>query len=890
MGYSITFSNPWLLFLLLPAVALGLLFLLTRKRTGGKKRNRVIAFILYVVTIVCCVFIISGIDIEKNADTVRNEIVLLVDVSDSMDGSENAEIEKQIQSLVSEIKNSEGVRYRVGIVVFAQNPVLASKMTSNFDRLLLDYDLVEMPEGNATDISEALVYANEQFSGSNKGRIILLTDGRETDGNAFSTIGAIAENGTRVDVVYLTPAKYDREMQITDVKIPENYAIGDKVTLTACIDSVSAGNAALKFYANDELVTEKYVELEDAGTFNVEFEYDIISVGLHSFRFELVPEADAVEENNQYVTFINIDSDSKILILEGEKLREDGTRESDKLVSLFQDNENLEFEVAYIEDAPKTLTKLRSYDEVILMNVLNASMPYGFDELLHTYVSEYGGGLLTIGGDNAYRSEDMKGSLLEEMLPVISNNEAKPVSIVIVMDASGSMNGTPIEKAKEGAKRCIEALSGRDYVGVISFDTEYTNHTGSALVPASQKQTLYDAVDDINAGGGTQYEAALQQARALLLNAKTPLRHVLFLTDGMPQDPESSYMHVVENMKKEGIVVSTFGISAEGGDPNLEVLEKISSETGGSHYVIDNLDKLPEIVEQVAYRAQSDWKIREQFYPRIVSANPVVGNLENLPLLNGYYSVLAKSEAFTLIESRNSSLDPILAYWNYGKGRVCSFMSDLRGELSDQYYLQDSGIKLIENIVQFSISAAADTIGDIEMNVERDNFDAVLQVNTDTSGGETVTAVLELPDGSQKEISFAGEAKGPLSARLDSQAPGLYRIIATKRDARGRVTAEETIYFAVSYSLEYSVFTDDGACYSFLQELCAQTGGSVYTSEQPKFGKDAQSDIYSSNIQMWLMIIGVACFLLEIAARKFSFKFPHEIIRERRARKKSKNL
>ena len=59
----------------------------------------------------------------------------------------------------------------------------------------------------------------------------------------------------------------------------------------------------------------------------------------------------------------------------------------------------------------------------------------GFDELLQTYVYEYGGGLFTVGGDkqttqngetittaNAYNRKDLMGSIYQEMLPVEAIN------------------------------------------------------------------------------------------------------------------------------------------------------------------------------------------------------------------------------------------------------------------------------------------------------------------------------------------------------------------------------------------------------------------------------------------------------------------------------------
>jgi uncharacterized membrane protein len=580
----------------------------------------------------------------------------------------------------------------------------------------------------------------------------------------------------------------------------------------------------------------------------------------------LTPELDTLSANNEYFTFIEIDAVSRVLILEGE------AGEGAKLLALFEDGENYLFEVSGIADAPKSLTKLRTYNEVVLMNVQNADLPYGFAGILKTYVEEYGGGLLTVGGDRAYQGGDMSGSTLEEQLPVLCISDAKPVSVVMVIDASGSMGGfssngkTAIEMAKQGAKECIAALSGSDFVGVISFDGIEHLHTGTSLIPASQKQNLYDAVDEISAGGGTLYEGALQAARTLLLSAKTELRTILFLTDGMSQEDTAQYMHVVESLRKEGVTVTAFGICDYGASPDLTILENIAAVTGGEFYKVDNVDILPEIMVDVAYRAQSLWRIRAEIIPRIKSENAVVGNLENLPVLSGYYSVQLKSGAQKLLEGGDPTRgDAILAFWNYGKGRVCSFMSDLSGVFSERYFEEEPGKNFIENVVNFLFSSFAEPLYEVEIGLSRDNLKTALALSADNSGGETLKAVLEPPDGETREVRLSDAQ----AALLDTAAPGFYKLTAVKTDMRGKVLSERVVNFAVSYSLEYAAFADDAACYSFLRELCDLGGGTLFSEEQPKFGRETENFVNAFDVNLVLLLTAAACFLSDIAARRF---------------------
>ena len=77
-------------------------------------------------------------------------------------------------------------------------------------------------------------------------------------------------------------------------------------------------------------------------------------------------------------------------------------------------------------------------------------MPGGFIDVLHSYVNDYGGGMLTLGGKqddgktaNAYNRSDMYGTTYQAMLPIEAINYTPPVAVMIIIDASGSMGESP---------------------------------------------------------------------------------------------------------------------------------------------------------------------------------------------------------------------------------------------------------------------------------------------------------------------------------------------------------------------------------------------------------------------------------------------------------------
>src|SRR6516165_12051289 len=112
----------------------------------------------------------------------------------------------------------------------------------------------------------------------------------------------------------------------------------------------------------------------------------------------------------------------------------------------------------------------------MLSNVPATAMSTRQMNNIRTYVQELGGGLIMLGGDQAFGLGGYYKTTIEEILPVRSDFEKekeKPsLAMVLVIDKSGSMGGVKIEMAKEAAKSAVELLGASDKVGVIAFEGE----------------------------------------------------------------------------------------------------------------------------------------------------------------------------------------------------------------------------------------------------------------------------------------------------------------------------------------------------------------------------------------------------------------------------------
>jgi len=160
------------------------------------------------------------------------------------------------------------------------------------------------------------------------------------------------------------------------------------------------------------------------------------------------------------------------------------------------------------------------------------------------------------------------------------------VSVVLVIDVSGSMAGQPLADAKVAAARFLDHLSAQDRAAVIAF-ADKTNL--DAIDPAreaaftSDKPTLYKLIDSLQASGGTPLYDAAYKAIQLVTPETIGNRAVILLTDGRDADPGSKVASAetpIQSATRANIPVFTIGL---GNQIDRGYLERLARLTGGTY-------------------------------------------------------------------------------------------------------------------------------------------------------------------------------------------------------------------------------------------------------------------------------------------------------------------
>lgn len=181
--------------------------------------------------------------------------------------------------------------------------------------------------------------------------------------------------------------------------------------------------------------------------------------------------------------------------------------------------------------------------------------------------------------------------------------ERRVVSMALVLDASGSMRGEKLEKAKEAARRFVQLLGADDELTVLRFSTDASQTPLRAMDEAGKAQTLA-FVEGIQAEGGTNIDLALTQGARALADAKGTRRLVL-ISDGEPTvgDTRTDSLGArAAQAHEDSISVTALGV---GNDFHAALMQQLADRGGGFYGYLQSAGRLDEVLSQELAQART---------------------------------------------------------------------------------------------------------------------------------------------------------------------------------------------------------------------------------------------------------------------------------------------
>ena len=185
------------------------------------------------------------------------------------------------------------------------------------------------------------------------------------------------------------------------------------------------------------------------------------------------------------------------------------------------------------------------------------------------------------------------------LLDINKVEKSDKLSLMLVVDHSGSMGGKPMSDTKAAVISFVKSLDAGIDVGLVKFDSY-----AELVAPLSKNRTeLLIGVDTILAEGGTSIQSGLRLAGDQLIGTDGR-KVIILLSDGCDGDT-AGIDAALETLRMNNIYVYTIGF----GGADTKYLSYIADQTGGKYVSADSSGMLSEVYSSIGQYMTNDYII-----------------------------------------------------------------------------------------------------------------------------------------------------------------------------------------------------------------------------------------------------------------------------------------
>lgn len=816
-------EQPYWLLLAVPAA----IYLAWSYRKAVKGSGRRGGLLLGLRSLAVLLLVVAATSPYLLLRTGEEKIFILADRSASMAGTE-----PELASWIAKVTENRKDKQQVRVLSFAGRTNEAPADGA----LREDTEPVKAGE---TDIEQAIRHA-AAAAGGDPARIVLLSDGKETGGDALAYVSTQLPEGISVDGS-LVSAPQQEDAAISAFRIPPSGRSGERLKLEVDMESTKEATARLLLFRDDRPVSEKSVQLAEGEN---RFSFDELQEeeGFIKYEAQIIMEGDGIPENNRMAAATEIEGPPRFLVV--------GTKKTPSPLGKWIGGGEAGIDSISAGELPNDLSSYLSYDGIIFDNVPGHLVGEDRMAVISQAVKTFGTGFMMVGGEESFGLGGYYKTPIEELLPVnmdVTGTHIIPsLGLVIVLDRSGSMTGSKLELAKEAASRSAALLRKDDTLGFIAFDDSPWEviETGPVGEPDEAVEKIYS----VTPGGGTDIFPAVALAVERLKEVDTERKHVILLTDGMSADT-GDYGTVLREAEEDGITLSAVAI---GSDADRVLLEQLAGLGSGRFYDVRDPDTVPAILSRETAMLSRTYIVDEPFRPLVRGGAGWEVLSGALPQMNAYIATTAKPAADVIMESPEG--DPVIAEWRYGLGRTIAYTSGSGG--------WSGGFASWENWPALWTAAAARMLPDyrdepFDVRMSRDGSFLV------SGTGSSSFLDIAVADEQGRELEATVDPVGPGSARvrLDEAAPGL---VFFRISGDGESYAKAGV--SIPYGKEYKPGPADG---EFMAALAEETGGKMLDAPEEALRPLGEKETDSRPVWHWFALAAMLIFFADITLRRF---------------------
>jgi Ca-activated chloride channel homolog len=851
MIMPISFENPLaLLFWLLIPVSWAMMRRSFFNESNRLKKRTIGA--LRAVLIVLLGLVLSQPKIMSSTDQVN--LFFCLDVSESIRNEMKTAATRFMETAAAGMQKED----RAGLILFGKEPYLEIPLAQQLGPIRMQSAV----DTNLTNIYGALQFAVGKFSQTGTHRIVLFTDGNENLQHAVEGAHLARSLGIEVYPVPMASGFAGKEVVVKKMETPSAAPLQTPFEIRLIVESAADSNGRLLIFRNDQLFVDQSVSAHPGKNLFV-FPDMVSEPGLYRYRAVIHFPEDGFYQNNEGIAFTRGTRKSQLLYLS------DGGGPPSPLLQAL-DRQGLALIQKDVHQLTLNVDALVEYNAVILDNVSGNSLSYETMGALETYVRDFGGGLIVVGGDKSFGAGHYQDTPIEKTLPVSmappTRAQFARLCLIFVIDKSSSMSAaysgkSKLEMAKIAAFSSVEMLNPMDRVGMIAFDSE-----PKWIVPitaASNRQEIADRLTRVDEGGGTILYPALAEAYRVLQETAAVRKHVIVLSDG--ETEPADFKGLVESMGESNISVSTVSIGAH----SDRVLMKSIADWGeGRNYYTEDPKSIPRIFTGETKIVTRTAIIEKQLQPQqAIVSDMMAGIGDDLPVLYGQVITHPKPGAGTIL---NTPEGPLLAAWRYGLGRSVAFTSDLSNRWGKAWVKWEHFGRFSAQMIKWAQRPEIER--EYTAGIERKGETGTLTVDAVSVRNQFLNHLdlkvnVKPPSGKSRLLPMDQIAPGKYQAMFPAEEIGTY-YFSLFEDGDHSANRPRVFGYGIPYTDEFRGMGPDNA---LLGQIAAISGGQVLELNRPPrdlftAGKEAKT----SGLALWPYL--AATFLLflmiDVATRR----------------------
>lgn len=682
--------------------------------------------------------------------------------------------------------------------------------------------------GEATPLGDRIVqYA---LPGST---LLLVSDGYSNSGRPLADALALAKaSNTTTFALSLAPQRDDASVEISGTN---TAVLAGDYPFKVLVRSSRSYQGPLSVFADEQLIYSDTIVAN--GSASIKISHSFLETGNHILRAAIAPDLQPINDNYQKAVYV-VPKPEVLLVSSSE--------------SPLSRNLNDLYKLTLVSQLPENL---QGYKAVVLDDIrYNSNL-----DPLRDYVRE-GGGLLVVGGEDAYDLGDYRNSSLEDILPVRSTPSIFEggKTLVFVLDISFSLltartaDGTPLlDYEKALAVELLKSPHFQDYkVGLVVFGTKA--YDVQDPIPLSRAESvLQERIIGLSPTGteNSHLDRGLELAWDML-NASGGQGELIILSDGNLYNYPDVVQQSIDLLRQMNVTTRLIQVQAFPGkaeliydtDGRMVSFYGLAEQTGSDYSAFVYPDSLTTTMQEPSSDRLPQENSLSGYAVNVANKNHyITADLDLNATVTGFNDVTHRPGAQRLVALSDGK--PVLSVWRYGLGRVAALTVDDGSTWAGSLYASPSS-QMISSTVNWAV-------GDPRPRDDRVEADDGWQ-------------------GTPLSVTISSNAR-PSLPDADVEKVGDNRYVATFTPNSSGIYYIGNYGLAVNYPQEYR----DIGFNPELSRLIMTNGGKVFTEDEARqslvveAGRVSQRTVQERlSRRDILLLIALLIFLAEILYRK----------------------